>query len=519
VVWHGAGIAASAIMCGLCARIAAPWHLLIWVMLVPWLLALDRVPSWPRALCSGVVMAIAFSVAVFAWFPLAMADYAGAPVALTAAIALVAAPALQPAFAVFGVVRHVARAGGLGGAGVAIAGASAWVATEWLVPKLLGDTLGIGLYPSRLLRQAADLAGLGGLTFVVLLGNECVRSAVAAVRDRAPAVRAGAPLGGLAALVGGLALYGTLRLATLAAVPAPPPVRFGVVQANVAHYDRLAAEVGTFEAVRRILDAQLLVTDDVLARGPVDVLVWPETVYPTTFGTPKSEDGAAFDRLIAGLVARRATPLVFGSYDVEAGREFNAAVFLEPDGDGVRFEAYRKWALFPLTERVPAWLDGPRLRAWLPWLGSWEPGRGPAVLTLGLRDGRRLRVAPLICYDAVDPRIVARGVRAGAEVVVTLSNDSWLTAGAGARLHFVVSAFRSIETRRAQVRATPTGISAVVTPAGEVAAAAPIGERTGLVASVTPARGVLPLAVRWGDWLGPTALMVVLGLFAGASVR
>ena len=48
-------------------------------------------------------------------------------------------------------------------------------------------------------------------------------------------------------------------------------------------------------------------------------------------------------------------PLVFGAYDVDAGDEFNAAVFLEPAGDGrVEFETYRKARLFPLTERVPA---------------------------------------------------------------------------------------------------------------------------------------------------------------------
>jgi apolipoprotein N-acyltransferase len=386
---------------------------------------------------------------------------------------------------------------------------------EWAVPMMLGDTLGIGLYPSRVLRQAADLAGLGGLTLVVLLGNECLRAAVAALRERAAPAQIVRPLAGLGALAGSLALYGAVRLAALDGVPAAPPVAFGIVQANVAHYDRLAADVGTFEAVRRILDAQFAVTEEVLATGPVDVLVWPETVYPTTFGAPKSQDGAAFDRMIAGLVVRRATPLVFGSYDVEGGREYNAAIFLEADGrGGVTFDAYRKTALFPLTERVPAWLDGPRLRAWLPWLGAWEPGRGAAVMGLGLRDGRRLRVAPLICYDAVDPRLVARGVREGAELVVTLSNDSWLTAGAGARLHLVVSAFRSVETRRPQIRSTPTGISAVITAAGDVVDAAGVHERAGLVARVSPVRDAPPPAVRWGEWLGPAALAVGLGLLA-----
>ena len=55
-------------------------------------------------------------------------------------------------------------------------------------------------------------------------------------------------------------------------------------------------------------------------RPRIDLLVWPETVYPTTFGTPKTEAGAALDREIAGFVASSRVPLVFGAYDVDAER-------------------------------------------------------------------------------------------------------------------------------------------------------------------------------------------------------
>lgn len=516
---HAAAIVATTALVAVGARIAAPWHWVCWVAFVPWLLALDRTATWRAAAASGVATALGFVVVVFWWFPAAIADYVGVPLWAATALWLVAAPLLEPQLVVFALVRHGARRRGLAAPGVAAAGAGAYVATEWAVPKLFGDSLGLGLYPSPSLRQAADVAGLAGLTVLILAGNECVRASVAALRARAPARRVLGPLALLAALLVAVAGYGRVRTAALAASAAAPSVTFGVVQANLAHYDRLAAEVGTYEAVGRILEAQLGVTGEVLARGPLDVLVWPETVYPTTFGRPKSEDGAAFDRLIAGVVARTGRPLVFGSYDVEAGREYNAAVFLEPDrAGGVTFDMYRKARLFPLTERVPAWLDGPRLRAWLPWLGQWHPGAGPGVMALQLAGGP-LRVAPLICYDAVDARVAARAVRDGAEVIVTLSNDSWLDDGDGARLHFLVSVFRSIETGRPQVRATPTGISAIVTATGEVLAAAGVHERAGLVGAVTPARGRPPLAARWGEWLGPVGLLAAAALLAGGRRR
>jgi apolipoprotein N-acyltransferase len=129
-------------------------------------------------------------------------------------------------------------------------------------------------------------------------------------------------------------------------------------------------------------------------------------------------------------------------------------------------------------------------------------------VTLRVPDGRRIPVAPLICYDAVDPRRAAAAVREGAQLIVTLSNDSWLGAD-GARLHLAVSSLRSLETRRPQIRATPTGASVVVTPAGEVLASAGVGERAGIAAAVSPVAGPVPLAARLGDWVGPTALLVV----------
>jgi apolipoprotein N-acyltransferase len=439
-----------------------------------------------------------------------MADYARAPLWLAAAIALAATPLFQPQLVVFALARHAARARGRGAAVIALAGACAWVGTEWALPKLLGDSLGLGLHPSRLLRQAADVAGVPGLTFVVVLGNECLRASTAAVAGRGGLRAAAAPLGVLLLMLAVLAGYGRLRLGD-GRGDAGPPLRIGVVQANVAHYDRLAAEIGTYEAVRRILDAHFVVSRELLDGSPLDAVVWPETVYPTTFGTPKSADGAAFDRAIAGMVVASGRPLVFGSYDAEDGREYNAAVFLEPDGrGGVTFDTYRKATLFPLTERVPAWIDGPRLRAWLPWLGSWHPGAGAHVLTLHVPGDRRILVAPLICYDAVAPGVAARAVRDGAELLMTLSNDSWLADGDGARLHFLVSIFRSIETRRPQVRATTTGISAVVNPAGDVVASAGVRERAGFVATVAPVRGAVPLAARWGDWLGPVTIGIAV---------
>ena len=516
-----AATAASALAFALYTRVVWPWVLLGWVGLVPWLAALDRARSLRGALAIGWLFSVAFVLAVFSWFARGIAAYTGIPLPACFGLLVLAAPLLQPQLVVLAGARFLAAPRGAGAVGLraALAGALLYVGAEWAWPKLLGDTIGHGLYASPRIRQAADLAGAPGLTFSLLLVNECALAVGRALATRPDSMRsrlarARAPAACAAAILLALTGYGALRLAQLAGEEAPRPLlSAGIVQADISRYGELARELGTYDAVREILDAHFELSRQALSRAPVDLLVWPETVYPATFGTPKNELGAAVDRAIGAFAAGARVPLVFGAYDVDAEGEFNAAVFLEPGRNGsLEFETYRKAWLFPLTERVPRWLDQPRVRAWLPWLGTWKPGAGPQVTPLELADGRRLRVAPLICYDAVTPDLAIAAVRQGAELIVTLSNDAWFASGEGPHLHLVVSAFRSLETRRSQVRATNTGISAVISPTGELLAMAGVHERRALVASVpaAPRSGTLMLA--WGDWFGPVALAAGLAL-------
>jgi apolipoprotein N-acyltransferase len=117
------------------------------------------------------------------------------------------------------------------------------------------------------------------------------------------------------------------------------------------------------------------------------------------------------------------------------------------------------------------------------------------------------------------PELAIAAVREGADLIVTLSNDSWFALGQGPNQHLAVSAFRSLETRRAQVRATNTGISAVISPTGELIAVAGVHERTALVASVPVGSRSGTLMLTWGDWFRPVALAAGLVLLAASRWR
>ena len=79
-------------------------------------------------------------------------------------------------------------------------------------------------------------------------------------------------------------------------------------------------------------------------------------------------------------------------------------------------------------------------------------------------DGARLsaarlpRLAPLICYEAVFPRLARRGARPAA--FVNLTNDGWFGTGFGPYQHLAQARLRAIEQGVPLLRAANTGMSA-----------------------------------------------------------
>jgi apolipoprotein N-acyltransferase len=99
--------------------------------------------------------------------------------------------------------------------------------------------------------------------------------------------------------------------------------------------------------------------------------------------------------------------------------------------------------------------------------------------------------------------------RSGAELLVNLSNDDWFGGHAAVEQHFRASLLRAVETRRFLLRATNSGVTAIVDPRGVVTASAP-RDAPAIVAGQVAAASVETLYVRIGDVFAWTCLLISL---------
>jgi apolipoprotein N-acyltransferase len=359
------------------------------------------------------------------------------------------------------------------------------------------------------LRQNAEWGGAHALTFVAALGNfaayEGAVALASAWKRRGGGRLAGVPVGhggqgwrkaapllgvalGMVAMATG---YGWMRVRDLASAAASAgpgglkPVAVAVIQAGVENSDKVLAERGDQRAAEGVLKRYFDLSDAALGgRVRPEIVVWPETAYPARFGTPRTDAERGLEYAVKAYARSRGVPIVFGAYDVEAGSgaEFNAMVFLRPDGT---FKTYRKKILLPVAERIPFMGRESVLRERFPNFGFFGQGEGARVVPLELEGGKgAVSFAPVICYEALFASHARRALEEGARVIVNLTNDSWFGDFGEPENHLAMSVFRSIETRMPQIRATQTGISALILADGTIAARTRVGRAEVMLVAV-----------------------------------
>jgi apolipoprotein N-acyltransferase len=276
---------------------------------------------------------------------------------------------------------------------------------------------------------------------------------------------------------------------------------------------------------------------------PIDLVVWPETMYrdpltmldPTNGPPAEMFDAAAMDAtrrdLASNAAELNAAILVgidrFSAVATKRGDEtphgyriegYNSSVLV--DRYGTIVGTYDKMHLLPFGEFIPFvdWL--PFLRGYSPITGLALPGALPEPMFLG-----DVQYSVNICYETVLPQLIrqqfvhAIGRTSSApDVMVNLTNDAWYWGSSELDMHLASGVLRAVEMRTPLVVSANRGLSAYVDYFGRVKQVTERNEPAYLVAQVElpPRRGVYPsLFARYGDWF---ALVCLLSSIVFAAV-
>jgi apolipoprotein N-acyltransferase len=537
---------------------------LAFVALVPAILAVRAARTVRAALLRGLVAGLAYFYAAIWWVSHAMTAFGG----LSAALAFVALSLLVLYMAV-----HWAAAFGISFALRARLGwplhahlPIVWVALElsrnYLLTGFPWANLGYTQARTPHVAQLAALVGVYGVAALVVLVNGVLAEALVARRERRPAPRRALAVAG--ALLVAVLVHGELRLrAVRARMAAAPHVTVGIVQPNVDQSVKNEARNRAEYILSRLVP--LTVEAD---RAGADLVAWPEASYPL-YVRPETRSFATRGSGLPGLARAH---LLMGAVTLETvtapggepvRRVGNVDFLLTPSLDVLG--VYRKHHLVPFGEYVP-------LQRYLGFLGQVVPSLAPTAPGDELRvleftvagdaaatssvpspppspsagaggEGEvalsatasapsppptppagaggegdvalraTVRLAPMICFDAIFPEINVAFARKEPEpeILVNPTNDAWYGYSSGPYQFLAIVRMRAIEAGKAVVRPAYAGVSAVILPTGELAPGAlevgPVDPELAphppeparlLLAEVPRLRGLTPYT-RFGD--------------------
>jgi apolipoprotein N-acyltransferase len=462
-----------------------------------------------RAAVTGFAYGLGFFLCGVSWVYVSLHDFGAMPVPLAALATLLfcAFLALFPGLA----AALVAASPVSTAPKLLLVGPAVWTLLEWLRGWIFTGfpwlALGYSQVPMSPLAGYAPVVGVYGVTLatvtsaglMVVLWNRYNANAECGMRnaDQGPRKARSARFiihhSSFIIVIIWLGGWGLQHLQWTQ--PVGKPVTVSLIQGNVPQDLKWQPERAraTLENYRRLT-----------LSSPGELIVLPETALPLFLEhVPREylEDLAAHARKNGGDI------LIGVPERLSGGRYYNSVMSI----GRAETQFYRKSHLVPFGEFIP-------LRPLLGWIVS--------VLSIPMQDfsagpldARPLevagqRVAVNICYeDAFGEGIIRQLPHA--TLLANVSNVAWFGRSIAPRQHLQISQARALETGRYMLRATNTGVTAVVNPRGEIERQAPEFTRAIVTHPVQGFAGTTPY-VRWGNY---TVLALAAVMLIAAACR
>ena len=406
-----------------------------------------------------------------------------------------------------------------------------WVIGEFA--KTLGPLsfafgiVGYSQFAMPRLIQIADVTGVYGVSFVLVLGNyalfvlcEIVSARLRAERRSIDRARSTVlPLIASLLLVITVLGYGTVRL-RMKIVPRDLRVQL----AQLHHGSRAAWRADQEEHLK---EYETLVA---VARDfSPDLVIFPEGAVNRFVSVDPAvhvEGSATILNRISRIAREGDVALLLGVLEtasISDPARFNSAFLFERTGGlaGV----YRKVYLVPFGETDPFSGRLPRLEAMLRGetdIVRLDRGRGPRVMEFTSGRGEVYRFGTLICFESTRgdyARLYGAPHGENVDFLVNITSDAWTRSSGALEQHAAFSVFRAVESRRMVFRVGNGGLTGVINPHGFLVRRLPFFTRGVLLSELmVPADPRPGVYARWGDWLIWVCLALVAGTTAVSAI-
>lgn len=430
---------------------------LAWVALVPVFVAVVRCPRGTPAFFLGWITGTTYFYLSCYWVTYPMINYAGIPWLLAYVLLLPAALILGlfPALACSVLARACLRWGAQG----ILFAPVLWTACEWLRFEMTGqlwNALGYTQAFQPAMIQTARWGGVYAVSFLLVAISAAVAYLIV-VKDKDR-------------LAVALLVFGFVSLVVWSSVNDDllsheeprkdlATVIIGVQPNVIPDFNRPATELRRLRNRHFTLAAEAITTveTDANLRELPRVVIFPES--PMNF---QYERDAEFRRALAEFAERHNTSILFNSLEPAPNDGgYNSAVLV--DSGGRLVEQYDKIQLVVFGEYVPLplWLPGREfVRA---VVGEFTPGERYALMNFG-----DVPSGTFICFEAAFPHVARRFTNEGANLLINISNDAYQGRTAILRQHLANSVFRAVENNRTLLSVANTGITARISPRGEI---------------------------------------------------
>lgn len=444
----------------------------------------SRVPARRAFLCGWLYGLASFGFGVFWIHESFQFNHIAIGWALLLTALLVMFLALYPALVGYG-VRRLRCADGVQAADqryqFLMLMPAAWVLAEWVRGWFFSGFTWLQIGYSQVGAPMQSLLPVGGIYAVSWAVTVSAGLLVLAIRTRG--MNRWVPLAVLAMMWAGGSLLGRVQWTE----PDGDAIKVALVQGNLPQDKKWLPEMRkpTLERYRALTRAH----------WDADLIVWPESALPGLRDN--------FDAYVASLdreARENNSFVVFGVPFLDRGAsELFNSVFVV----GGQEMVYHKRHLVPFGEYLP--LDA-LIRPVTEFLGLPVADFNPGPDSQPLLEAAGHRIGVSVCYEITFGNEIVKALP-DAALLVTVSNDAWFGTSIGPHQHMQIARARALEAGRYLLRATNTGITAIVGPDGVIESQVPQFEVQVLEATVLPMGGMTPYA-RTGD-VAVVALLVL----------